>query len=328
MSKFLIFLMALYGTSFCSKTDDFEELSGEQLIKFLETKPKLWESSPSDNSSRGLYSFGRKVDKIEFSFSNMSFGQHAKYSYDQYDDVELPKEFDSRKKWPYCKSIGNVWDQSSCWSCWAVSMVNVATDRLCIQTEGKVKVQLSAADLVSCCPECGVGEKRGGCSSGEPYKAWEHFRKLGLVSGGSYSSWSGCRPYPLKECNKGPETGYRYKCSYDHPPETPPCKRYCDYNHWRPYKEDKYYGDQIYYPRTVRAMQLEIMKRGPIQVIFDIYDDFESYKSGVYYHSWGKFVASHVVKVFGWGTEKGVPYWSGVNSWNIVKFLSILFNIL
>lgn len=32
-------------------------------------------------------------------------------------------------------------------------------------------------------------------------------------------------------------------------------------------------------------MQLEIMKRGPIQVIFDVYKDFDRYKSGVYYVS-------------------------------------------
>lgn len=37
-------------------------------------------------------------------------------------------------------------------------MVEVANDRLCIQTQGRVQVQLSAIDLTSCCANCGDGQ--------------------------------------------------------------------------------------------------------------------------------------------------------------------------
>lgn len=40
------------------------------------------------------------------------------------------------------------------------------------------------------------------------------------------------------------------------------------------------------------------------------------YQSGVYRHVTGKRVSGHAVRIFGWGTENGVPYWLCANSWN------------
>lgn len=44
-------------------------------------------------------------------------------------DDPLPKEFDSATKWPHCKSITEIRDQSSCGSCW-VRCFSVVDNRL------------------------------------------------------------------------------------------------------------------------------------------------------------------------------------------------------
>ena len=36
---------------------------------------------------------------------------------------------------------------------------------------------------------------------------------------------------------------------------------------------------------------------------------------GVYQYTSGKFAGSHNVKIVGWGTEDGTPYWLVANSW-------------
>ncbi|EER11813.1 cathepsin b, putative [Perkinsus marinus ATCC 50983] len=60
----------------------------------------------------------------------------------------------------------------------------------------------------------------------------------------------------------------------------------------------------------------EIMTNGPTSASFSTYEDFSSYKSGVYKHTSGGYLGDHSVEIIGWGTEKGVDYWLVMNSWN------------
>ena len=57
------------------------------------------------------------------------------------------------------------------------------SDRLCIQSNGKVKMQLSAEDVVSCCSNCGYQ-----CQGGYPAAAFQYWNSYGVVSGGDYLS--------------------------------------------------------------------------------------------------------------------------------------------
>ena len=57
------------------------------------------------------------------------------------------------------------------------------------------------------------------------------------------------------------------------------------------------------------------MTNGPVEVAFTVYQDFFTYKSGVYVHKTGGVAGGHAVKAIGWGVEGGVPYWLIANSW-------------
>jgi cathepsin B len=71
-----------------------------------------------------------------------------------------------------------------------------------------------------------------------------------------------------------------------------------------------------YSVRGVQQIQTEIMSNGPLYVRFDVYEDFPTYKSGVYHTtSWNR-LGGHAVENVGWGTLNGQAYWRIKNSWN------------
>ncbi|KAJ7360179.1 hypothetical protein OS493_018171 [Desmophyllum pertusum] len=67
--------------------------------------------------------------------------------------------------------------------------------------------------------------------------------------------------------------------------------------------------------QTVEAIQTEIMTHGPVEAIFAVYQDFFSYRSGVYIHTSGSQVGIHAIKMLGWGQLQGIDFWICANSW-------------
>jgi len=65
-----------------------------------------------------------------------------------------------------------------------------------------------------------------------------------------------------------------------------------------------------------QSIEKEIMTHGPVEAAFTVYQDFLTYKSGVYKHTKGPELGGHAIKIFGWGVEAGVKYWLVANSWN------------
>ncbi|XP_008402079.1 cathepsin B-like, partial [Poecilia reticulata] len=99
------------------------------------------------------------------------------------EGMKLPAEFDSREQWPNCPTLREIRDQGSCGSCWAFGAAEAISDRICIHTNGKVSVEISAQDLLTCCDSCGMG-----CNGGYPPNAWDFWTTNGLVTGGLYNS--------------------------------------------------------------------------------------------------------------------------------------------
>ncbi|XP_063917056.1 cathepsin B-like [Zophobas morio] len=209
---------------------------------------------------------------------------------------DIPEFFDSREQWPNCDSIKTIRDQGQCGSCWAFAASQTITDRQCIATNGTVEFEFSPEELISCCLDCGDG-----CDGGYHYKAFEYWISEGLVSGGDYNSNEGCQPYVEEAYKKG---------------VTPQCQTQCVGSYDGTYTQDKHFGLNRYrIDKDVPQIQTEIMTNGPLDGGFAVHDDFFSYKSGVYQYTSGKFAGSHNVKIVGWGTEDGTPYWLVANSW-------------
>ncbi|KAG5453920.1 Cathepsin B-like cysteine proteinase [Clonorchis sinensis] len=227
----------------------------------------------------------------------------------RFSNVDIPMQFDARKYWLKCPSIREIRGQSSCGSCWAFGAVEAMSDRLCIHSGAKYQKGLSAVDLLSCCWKCGYG-----CDGGFPAQAWNYWSTDGIVTGGSKENPSGCRSYPFPSCSHD-ERGRHPLC----PSEiyhTPRCTKKCDTDKLHYSAELTKANSSYNVLDSDREIMMEIMNNGPVEAVFDVYEDFLQYEKGIYFNAWGKHVGGHAVCLLGWGEENGVPYWLLANSWN------------
>lgn len=81
----------------------------------------------------------------------------------------------------------------------------------------------------------------------------------------------------------------------------------------------RYYckNNSIWYgnPSNLDDIKNQIYNKGPITGQFNVYEDFMTYKSGVYKHTTGKLLGGHAIEVIGWGVESNTAYWLCKNSW-------------
>lgn len=148
------------------------------------------------------------------------------------------------------------------------------SDRVCIHSKGNIHFRFSADDLVSCCWLCGAG-----CNGGFPGAAWHYWVRSGLVSGGTYDSHQGCRPYEIPPCEHH-VNGSRPACNGDDN-KTPKCVKECQDGYKVSYKQDRHFGKKAYSLRSdQKQIQTEIMTNGPVEGAFTVYADLLQYKSG------------------------------------------------
>ncbi|KAK0405193.1 hypothetical protein QR680_017846 [Steinernema hermaphroditum] len=286
-----------------------EHLSGQELVDYINSHQNLWKAKL--NPKLNEYDEGAKWGLM--GVNNVRHSIKAKKHLSSTKDLvmDLPTHFDSREEWPRCQSIKDIRDQSSCGSCWAFGAVEAMSDRICIASHGELQVRLSAADLLSCCTSCGFG-----CDGGDPMAAWRFWVKQGIVTGSNFTQHEGCRPYPFPPCEHHSNKTHYEPCKHDLYP-TPKCEHSCQNSYHRTYAEDKFYGKDAYaVADNVEAIQKELKKNGPLEVAFEVYEDFLNYAGGVYVHQAGKLGGGHAVKLIGWGEENSVPYWLVANSWN------------
>lgn len=224
-------------------------------------------------------------------------------------NVAAPTAFDSRTQWPQCTSLVEIRDQANCGSCWAFGAAEAMSDRVCIASGQKDQTRISTQDIMTCCTSCGQG-----CNGGYLGPTWTYFQTVGVVTGDLFGDKTTCQPYSLPPCA-------HHTTSTKYPPcpavvPTPACQRKCQSSYSTPYSSDKNYGKSAYSVTGVSKMESEISTNGPIEVAFSVYEDFLTYKSGVYSHTTGNFLGGHAVKALGYGTENGVNYWLIANSWN------------
>ncbi|PAV64213.1 hypothetical protein WR25_12548 isoform B [Diploscapter pachys] len=249
-------------------------------------------------------------------------------------DVSIPESFDARLKWPLCWSIHQIFNQAGCGSCWSVSSAAVMSDRICIASNGTIQKQISVNDLTSCCTNC------GGCEGTEwALSAFSYWKSTGIVSGGSFGSGEGCRPY-----TKPPTCGGPCSSKYYDKKETPSCTRTCQPLYGVKYEDDLSKASKVYWLRanslliqqvytdvtsrinqllqnkTVEIIQKDVLLHGPVLACFSIYEDLQHYKSGVYNILKTYLVNElygHCVRLLGWGIDpqSQKKYWLMANSW-------------
>ncbi|KAJ8668890.1 hypothetical protein QAD02_000149 [Eretmocerus hayati] len=214
-----------------------------------------------------------------------------------YNPEDLPKEFDSRIRWP--RDISPVHDQGWCGASWAVSTVDVASDRFGIMSKGLEKVQLSAQHLLSC-----NSKGQQGCNGGYLDRAWLFMRKYGLTDEDCYP-WKGevskCR---VQRQSKLSDSGCRKRNSYN-------------------LRNELYRVGPAYRLGNETDIMDEILQSGPVQATMRVYHDFFNYESGIYVHSsYAEHHPSayHSVRIVGWGEEvspygKTIKFWRIANSW-------------
>jgi cathepsin B len=200
--------------------------------------------------------------------------------------MNLPDNFDSQTNWPQCKTINDIRNQGQCGSCWAFSATEAMADRFCIASSGSINKQLSPQDMVS----CDKGDYA--CQGGYLQKLWQYYEQTGTVT-------DNCFPY---------------KSFYG---TVPPCPTSCvpgSTDQWHKYKAKA--GSTKNF-ESVEDAQNDIATHGPIQAGFKVYQDFFTYKKGVYRHLTGGFAGGHAVKVVGWGVDSATQqkYWVVNNSW-------------
>lgn len=174
-------------------------------------------------------------------------------------------------------------DQARCGSCWAFGASEALSDRFCA---AGVDVILSPEELVEC------ESDQYACNGGYLNLAWNFLEKHGIHS-------DACYPYTSDAGSVGK------------------CHTACaDSEDFADSKTNfKCVKGSVVHPTKPDDIKREIFHNGPMEIAFTVYEDFMSYKGGVYQHTTGSMLGGHAVKVVGWGIENGVEYWKCANSW-------------
>jgi len=166
-------------------------------------------------------------------------------------------------------------------------------DRLCIMGEAPSGTILSPEPILDCSIE--------GCGGGYPKTAWNWMMNNGDTTC-TGQCFSGCCPY-----DSGAGT-------------SPAChKGTCDSGASWPitYTAGSF---SALTANDLTQFQNELYANGPLQACFTVYNNFytffDAYPNGIYSTYSGGVVGGHCVKMIGWGTSGGTPYWTFANSWD------------
>lgn len=227
---------------------------------------------------------------------------------------EAPDSFDVRNNWPECRSVsGHIRDQANCGSCWAHGTTEAFNDRTCIKSNGAIQNLFSVADTTGCCNLIHCFSM--GCNGGQIGTPWKWFTRTGVVTGGDYGDNKLCYDYTMPQCAHHVQSATLPQCS-DIKEVDPKCYSHCVSNVSMDYGGDKQKASSAYSLRSISAIKQDLVKFGSVTAAFTVYEDFPTYKSGIYKHTSGAALGGHAVKIVGWGNKDGEDYWVVVNSWN------------
>mmetsp|Transcript_23364 Transcript_23364/g.22989 ORF Transcript_23364/g.22989 Transcript_23364/m.22989 type:complete len:308 (-) Transcript_23364:42-965(-) len=253
-----------------------ERVLREEMVEYLKTHAKTW--TPMEVSENPLNRFSKpELLGLLGTIANQDSDSLAIF---ESDLTSTPSTFDGRDEFGDC--VHPIRDQASCGSCWAFGASEVLSDRLCIESDGSLDIVLSPQDMVSC------DGRNYGCSGGYLSRAFSYLESDGIVSEACYPYTSG-------------KFGISGSCASSCTGKGSFTKYYCAKG-----SSSKAYG--------IDAIKKQLMD-GPVEVDFDVYEDFYYYKEGIYSQTSTNYQGGHAVKFVGWGAEGSVNYWIVANSW-------------
>lgn len=191
--------------------------------------------------------------------------------------TDFPAKFDWRNVNGH-NYVTTVKDQGQCGACWAFASTAALESRILIAGQTPdTELNLSEQSMVSC------DEKNYGCGGGYLDYAVEFLQITGI---------------PLETC-------YPFTSGGDG--ITGACGGCAD---WRQNTYRITAVEEV--SASVEAMKNAIVKHGPLFVGMVIYQDFLSYKSGIYSHVTGTVVAGHAVALVGY--DEAEQCWIAKNS--------------
>lgn len=302
------------GVFFVAKRMSFDDQKYRSIVETVKKSTDLWDSEEPSNPNEMIASFG----ELEFKESKNLLPKKPSSNLQYYP---LPKKFLAGvDKWEGCESMREIQDQGHCGSCWAVATASVISDRICIGAGGKSQFRASAYELMTCCENCKGKGKTDACKGGHSSMAAIFYKTNGIAN-------SSCKPYPYERCAHHVNSTTLKDCQELIRHESGQCAANCTSNK-PPGPGDKDWAISVYLVEGEEEMAREIYENGPIVASFHVYDDFLTYKKGIYHHVTGKYRSPHAIRILGFGEERGVKYWVVANSWNeewgekgIVRFL-------
>lgn len=246
----------------------------EEMVAHIKSKTSLWQ--PHETTTNPF----KDLTKEQLLAKCGTYIVPSNKQYPGSPVREVPQNFDSRTQWP--NAIHAIRDQQQCGACWAFGATESFSDRIAINSDGKVNVVLSPEDLVSC------DTTDYGCNGGYMDMAWEYLDQHGAVTDGCfpYQAGSGNAPACITSCQDS-EQFKKYKCI----------------------------DGSIRNPQSAAQIQSEIVSHGPVEGAFTVYTDFFNYQSGIYSPTTSDVAGGHAIKILGFGNENGTDYWLCANSW-------------
>ncbi len=167
--------------------------------------------------------------------------------------------------------VSTIKDQKSCGSCWAFAVTAALESQAMIGTGGQ-QVDLAEQILVSC-------SGAGSCSGGYPGSASTYIRDVGL---------------PLEGC-------FTYTATNNS------CSNACANWQADTYKVKGWHTASTSGTPSIRVEDIKnaLYTYGPVLVTFYVYNDFFSYRSGVYSYTSGSYAGAHAVLAVGYDDTLG-----------------------
>ena len=298
-------------------------VNSPELISYINNQqPYLGWTATTYNKFNGLkvkdalkYYLGTIPDRTLRSM--VDNGPDDPNDYFRMDDVNA---FDARTHPNYADKIRGIQDQGKCGISWALSTIDVATDRLSLVHNIKLKnEQLSVQNVLSCTNQ----EAKDGCQGGRVAYAWGFIKDRGVVTENCYPYESGTTGN-IAECQLHLSDGDLRNIAQHRKVTNIQCPSGAQGEHFN-------FGPAYRVRNEDRCIKYELHFRGPVQATMRVTPEFFLYQSGVYRCAgssidrqnprYANLAAYHSVRLLGWGTEynhqtrQQESYWIAANSW-------------